>query len=290
MSGAITGPGVPKKVSLESVIEGLARERDFRFRFVGSTLVKLMRNLLGHKYSRQVTSLSACIRFPPPDFLYKCRMTLIAEVRSRSPRPSIEDVQLLLDYIDSEGITPAESDEKWSHMGAVIADASLQAGVGYKNVVLPRVRALRQAWPDANTTSGLIRRLATGSLPTVLNWKGQKKLAVVDNLAAAFQELGIETTEDLYAAFEDPATREPLIARLRSISGVKNKTVDYLAILVGVDTRVAIDVQLTAFASAAGVESLTYEQLSELYISAAARLGCTPRALDAAVWKYMSGR
>ncbi|MDQ0030142.1 hypothetical protein [Arthrobacter bambusae] len=217
-------------------------------------------------------------------------MTISSVATVYPARPSETDIQLLLQYIRQEGITPLLVGDEWSHMGAVITDASLQAGIGYKNVVLPRVRALRQAWPDADTTSGFVQRLGGGDLPSVLNWKGRKKLAIIENLAAALQELGIETTQDLYAAYTDPAKSEPLIARLRSISGVKNKTVDYLAMLVGIEERVAIDSHLIAFASAAGVDDMVYEQLSDMYIAAAARLGCTPRALDSAVWKYMSGK
>lgn len=132
--------------------------------------------------------------------------------------------------------------------------------------------------------------MSAGDLSSVLNWKGWKKLAIVENLAAALKELGIETTHDLHAAYKDPAQSKPLIAHLRTISGVKNKTVDYLAMLVGIEERVAIDSHLIAFASAAGVDDMTYEQLSDLYIAAAAKLGCTPRSLDAAVWRYMSGK
>ncbi|MEZ2392072.1 hypothetical protein AB6813_21520 [bacterium RCC_150] len=217
-------------------------------------------------------------------------MTIDAIVPLDPTRPSETDIQLLLDYINQEGITPLQTADGWSHMGAVIADASLQAGIGYNNVVLPRVRALKQAWPDADTTSGLIKRLNSSSLSSVLNWKGRKKLAVVENLATAFEELGIETTGDLRAAYGVPEKCERLIARLMTISGVKNKTVDYLAILVGIEERVAIDSQLSSFASAAGVDDMTYEQLSDLYKAAAVRTNCTPRALDSAVWKYMSGK
>jgi hypothetical protein len=84
------------------------------------------------------------------------------------------------------GIVPTEDGLGWSHMGAVVADASLQAGIGYKHTVHPRVLALKEAWPDADTTSGVARRLDTGDLPAVLRWKGQRKIAVFEALVASF--------------------------------------------------------------------------------------------------------
>lgn len=199
------------------------------------------------------------------------------------------DVELLLEHIKRLGIVPVETSGSWAHMGAVIANASLQAGIGYKSVVLPRVFALKEAWPDADTTSGVARRLLEGTLPLVLSWKGRKKLAVFEALTAAFLEIEIETVDDLHSAFKNPETSRVLTDRLNSIKGVKSKTVDYLAILVGIKDRVAIDSQLRAFAAAAGLETVDYARLAVAYAAASAVIGCTPAALDSAVWKHMSG-
>lgn len=57
-------------------------------------------------------------------------MTISPVVATDHARPSESDIQLLFDYIRQEGITPVPVEDEWSHIGAVIADASLQAGIG----------------------------------------------------------------------------------------------------------------------------------------------------------------
>ena len=41
----------------------------------------------------------------------------------------------------------------YDHMGALLVDAALQAGIRYETVVWPRVTAVLEHYPEAQTTS-----------------------------------------------------------------------------------------------------------------------------------------
>jgi hypothetical protein len=173
-------------------------------------------------------------------------------------------------------------------MGAVICDAGLQAGIRYATVVLPRLRRLVEEWPEATTTSAFVAHLAANDLGATLQWRGQKKLAVIAALAAELNTANIETPAGLAAIYADEQSAATLAVRLRQVKGVGPKTIDYLAILVGSDQHVAIDLHLRAFARDAGITTLTYSDLRGLYTAAAGERGWTPGDLDRAVWRYQT--
>lgn len=173
-------------------------------------------------------------------------------------------------------------------MGAVLADASLQAGVRYATTVLPRVRRLLAEWPDAVTTSALIQRLDDPTTPvaSVLSWKSEgKKLSIFRALAGFLHAEGIETTSQLRESLADAAFR----GQLRRIKGVGAKTVDYLSILTGSTDHAAVDSQLRAFARDAGVKATSYDDVRRAVLEAAAARGWAAGSLDAAIWAYQSG-
>lgn len=201
--------------------------------------------------------------------------------------PDPDEVQKLADHIDVVGLRPVSVTRGWPHLGAVLADASLQAGVGYLTTVRPRVVDLMQAWPDANTTSGMVRRMSVDDVGAVLRWRG-KKLVTLSGLVAAMQDLDVETVDDLRARLSDPVTREATVSRLRQVSGVGPKTLDYLGILVGLADRVAVDVHVRRFARAAGLQDLRYDHLQGVLTAVASLRAWDLGALDAAIWDHMS--
>ncbi|WP_051684255.1 hypothetical protein [Blastococcus sp. URHD0036] len=197
-----------------------------------------------------------------------------------------EAAVLLLRHLDASGITVTERTRGWNHMGALICDAALQPRTRYRTVVEPRVRALRAAWPDADTVSRFADRLRTSDIGTALNWRGPRKLRVIHELTAALQHEGVETVSDLRQrlAAEDGLLR----ARLREVRRVGPKTVDYLSILAGSPDHVAVDVHINGFVLDAGIPSLTYSECVAVVRSAAAMRGWAAGDLDAAIWDHMS--
>ena len=75
-----------------------------------------------------------------------------------------DPVTLLVTHVDKVlGPGPFVAATGWPHMGAVLCDAVLQAGIGYDAVVKPAVLRLQADWPDADTLTGFRR----GSRPTI---------------------------------------------------------------------------------------------------------------------------
>ena len=194
------------------------------------------------------------------------------------------DAQLLLDHLDREGITGAGVVSRgWDHMGGLLSDAALQSGRRYKTQVLPRVRNLIAAWPDADTTTGLLRRLDSDDIGATLPWNGPRRLAKIPAMATVLQQHNIETVPQLAAALAGP-NREVLRAELGALWGVGPKTLNYLSILAGDAHVVAIDVQVRAVARAAGIADVTTGHLERVLHEAAAMRGWRAGDLDAAIW------
>ncbi|GAB3852956.1 hypothetical protein GCM10027610_082120 [Dactylosporangium cerinum] len=171
----------------------------------------------------------------------------------------------------------------YGHVGAILVDAILQAGMRYETVNA-RAHRFRSEQPDADTTSGLLALGGPDRLREMLKWPG-KKPDRIHRLALHLATHGVDTVEQL-AAFV--SNRENVTA-LCAINGVGPKTADYLCILAGVSTA-AVDVHLRSFAADAGLPDLSYGDLHSCYLGAAERLEVDPRDLDRAVWRYVSGR
>jgi len=198
------------------------------------------------------------------------------------------DADLLAARVRLMGLPKAQVGSGWTHMGAVICNAGLQPRAKYKTTVLPRIERLLTSWHEATTTSAFRERLNTDSLSAVLNWRGPRKLAVIDGITTALEMTGIETVDQLRQHYLDDAAAPMLIQRLRSVRRVGPKTVNYLAILAGTGQHVAIDVHLRRFARDAGIANGRDAHLANTYLDAAGQLGWTPGELDRAVWLYQS--
>ncbi|MFK0049984.1 hypothetical protein ACIQU4_38935 [Streptomyces sp. NPDC090741] len=172
----------------------------------------------------------------------------------------------------------------WTHMGAVICDASFHARCKYEATLRPRLLRLQTAWPDAATVRGFEARLATGDLAAVLNFHSSRKVATARAITDLLVAKGVDTRDDLQAWLDRQVNR----AALRTVKGVGPKSVDYIGNLVG-RSQVAVDAHLCAFAADAGVTGLRYEQLRAVYEEAAAILGHEQGGLEHAVWRYKSG-
>jgi hypothetical protein len=191
---------------------------------------------------------------------------------------------ILKAYIEKlPGWKLSESEPPYDHMGAVICDAGLQAGINYQRVVYPRIELLLTQYPEARTTSGFLQLLGRHGAADLLSWSGTKKLQLISRLAEYFARCDIETTADLRAWLSEPHH----LAELLTIKGIGPKTVNYIQILVGLQA-VAVDIHLRLFVKQAGISAKADLQVGEI-IGAAADLMKVDRALlDQSIWRYMS--
>lgn len=169
------------------------------------------------------------------------------------------------------------------HIGAVLADAVLQAGLNYTHVVRPRVVSLMHHFPSGCTTSGLIDLIGQHGAANLLNWRHPEKPLRLRGLANFFYVETVETTNDLRLWLQRAQNRD----RLHLLRGIGPKTVDYIQSLVGLPA-IAVDRHIRSFAELAGLGRMHYAQVKTVMELAADRLKCGRLELDVAIWRFMS--
>jgi hypothetical protein len=198
-----------------------------------------------------------------------------------------QNVKSLIAYIHSlEGFKFQEKiDGGYEHIGAIITDAVLQAGLRYETVVRPRVQRVLEHYPQGCTTTGFLALLQEEGTEQIWQWKHPEKPARAMALTEFFQAEGIETEVDL----RDWLLCEENIPRLKLIRGVGDKTADYLKILVGIHTT-AVDRHMYAFLANAGISISSYQQAKAILDKAADQLGVNRACFDHSIWEYMSSK
>lgn len=166
------------------------------------------------------------------------------------------------------------------HLGAVVADSVLQAGLNYSSVVLPRVQAILRDYPALATVSSLMELVAEDGAREFLRWEHVEKIRRFEQVVAFFHRLGVEDADDLRRRMiEADFCRE-----FRSINGVGPKTVDYMSCLLGIES-IAVDRHVRAFARSAGIRNAEYGFLKDSFCCAADLMSIPRREFDAWLWR-----
>ncbi len=166
------------------------------------------------------------------------------------------------------------------HLGAVLADSVLQAGLNYATVVRPRVLTILQTYPKLNTVSALLGLIQEQKTREFLNWRHHEKVTRFETLVAFLKASGIEEIQELQTNLMTIQFRDAI----QSINGVGPKTVDYMACLVGIDS-IAVDRHVRSFAKIVGVENNDYLFLHKSFCCAADLLTLPRREFDAWLWR-----
>ena len=169
------------------------------------------------------------------------------------------------------------------HVGAILADAALQAGLNYRTVVKVRIDRIVRDFPEAATLSGMFEAVASIGVAEFLRWHHHTKVSRFVYLAELLRNESVDDFHQLRTWLQNPTCRE----KLRAIHGVGPKTVDYLCGLVGLDF-IAVDRHIRSFASDAGVTEGDYDFLQIVISYAADLLGVSRRHFDASIWTYVS--
>lgn len=189
-----------------------------------------------------------------------------------------ERVRDLPGYPDFAPCAPA-----YTHIGALLVDAGLQAAIDYEAVVAPRVKRVLERWPDATTTDLFLRRVEAEGLRDVLDWRDETKLARVLGLATLLKSEGVQTVSDLGVWIERSGSRQKLL----DVRGIGPKTADYIANMAG-QPVLAVDRHVRTFVTAAGVDTTRYNDVHELLAAVADNVGVNLGALDRAIWQQVS--
>lgn len=171
-----------------------------------------------------------------------------------------------------------------NHIGAVLTDIVLQAGLNYKTVVLPRVLRVYKNYNDAHYLNGLINTVDDIGLEIFLNWKNQIKLKRFQSIIEYLIENSIQTTTELLVHLNKDSNLESFL----SIQGIGHKTIDYFFKLMHVET-IAVDRHIINFLNQAEVNFNNYHNAKRIVEFAADMLNVSRRDIDYSIWNYMSG-
>src|SRR4051812_38510362 len=120
----------------------------------------------------------------------------------------------IADHADRLGVhrLPVESRAASDHLGAVLADAILQAGVNYQTVVRMRVNRIQLQFPETSTLPGLIALLERDGAADFLLWSHPTKITRFVSLAQFLASQSIETTVELRGWLCHSGARQHLLA------------------------------------------------------------------------------
>lgn len=205
-----------------------------------------------------------------------------------TPTEILIAARMVADFASSDGLLTDSFTERTScdHLGAVIADSILQAGLDYRSVVLPRIQRIQLKFPGIKSIDTILSLIDKGQTADFLNWRHPVKIRRFESLTKQMSSLGISNQSDLRAALELDSN---FSSTIQLVNGVGPKTVDYMACLVGIDS-VAVDRHIRNYAKRAGVEVNDYDFLKRVFCFSADLLSVSRRGFDSWVWKRESAR
>lgn len=169
------------------------------------------------------------------------------------------------------------------HIGAVIVDSVLQAGLNYKTVVAPRVNNLVNNFPEEVSLSHFIRLIEENKLEAIIKWNHPQKLERIWSVIDFCNKHQIETSEELLDFLVKPQNKPKFL----SIKGIGFKTYDYILNLLNADV-VAVDRHVFKFVENLGLPSNNYENVKTMIEYAADLMNIPRNVIDYSIWTYMS--
>ncbi|UWP97807.1 hypothetical protein [Aliiroseovarius crassostreae] len=191
------------------------------------------------------------------------------------------------DFASNQGLAEARLSKRLvcNHMGAVLADTVLQAGLRYSTVVRPRVTSILTQHPQADKIAALVGIISAGETGAFLQWSHHQKIARFERIVAFLDDEGVRDVEDLKQQYKT----DGFGAALQKVNGVGPKSVDYLACLIGIES-IAVDRHIRKFAMRVGVDADDYGFLKHVFCYAADLLSVSRREFDGWIWQVESLR
>lgn len=205
--------------------------------------------------------------------------------RAEDPLEILAAARKIADFASSEGVTSVGFQQRASyvHIGAVLADAVLQAGLNYRSVVRPRVNRILLDYPSATTCAALVDIVNSGHTSEFLGWKHQIKIARFDKLVITIHSHGVVDVAGLRLKLRE----QDFCESLQTLNGIGPKTVDYMSCLVGIES-IAVDRHIRSFAKRGDVHATDYSYLKQIFCCAADLLSMSRREFDAWIWRKES--
>lgn len=172
-----------------------------------------------------------------------------------------------------------------NHLGAVLADIILQAGLNYKTVVFPRVLNIYKNYESAHDLNGLVNVLKQTNISEFLQWKNEIKISRFKSVIEYLLENRISDSYDLSIHLQNPTYANEFL----NIQGIGNKTLDYFLKLMNVET-IAVDRHIINFLVKANIEFVNYNSAKKIVEYTADILDISRRDMDYSIWNFMSNK
>lgn len=200
-----------------------------------------------------------------------------------------KEARKLADFIneleDNFTFYSMESEYNYTHVGALITNIILQAGLNYNTVVKPRVEKVLLQYPNDNTTNKFQELINRDGLENIINWKHHTKLNRMYDFIHFLRDNNIDTCFDLKKYLQQYENQREIL----NLEGIGPKTVDYLLKLLNFDV-VAVDRHIYNFVEMAEVEIKGYDYTKRTVEYAADFLDIPRKTLDYSIWSYMSNK
>lgn len=196
------------------------------------------------------------------------------------------EINKLVEYIENHknfNIIKSNSCFYNNHLGAVLTDIVLQAGLNYKFVVLPRVLNICKNYDSAHDLKGLLKVVDSIGIDSFLMWNNETKINRFNSVLEYLIENSINNTFELVEHLDDCRNIEHLL----SIKGIGNKTIDYFLKLMHVET-IAVDRHIIGFLNKANVNFSNYHNAKKIVEYTADILDISRRDIDYSIWFHMS--
>lgn len=199
------------------------------------------------------------------------------------------EIYKLVNYINTNNeFTFVKSNKCFynNHLGAVLADIILQAGVNYKSIVFPRVLNIYKSYPDAYSLEGLLNTLSLIEISSFLQWKNEVKLSRYSSLIDFMINNNLQDSYELSDFLQKKNNQEKFL----NISGIGNKTLDYFLKLMHVET-IAVDRHIFNFLDKANVlYNNDYHIAKKIVEYTADIMSVSRRDIDFSIWNFMSDK
>lgn len=210
---------------------------------------------------------------------------MISDNSHQAVLETLNSARIIADYAATLGADDVRIERRatTNHLGAVLADSALQAGVNYRTVVKPRVDRIISLYPETSDMTGIQAVIENDGVADYLQWKHTEKIGRFTALVRTLQDSDITDVQELRGWLLHPNCCSELL----KIPGIGPKTVDYLCCLVGIDC-IAVDRHVKRFVKNAGLEITDYDGLKLAVSFAADLLGISRRGFDSWLWKFVS--
>jgi hypothetical protein len=171
------------------------------------------------------------------------------------------------------------------NIAAILVDTVFQAGLNYRTVVLPRVRAIASAFPKLTTLDEMDRAMHMPAFSAALSWSHAEKPSRLRHVVGFLRLHSVSTLADLRSWLHVSKNRVALL----TVRGIGHKSVDYLCRLLGIPA-IAVDRHAQKLLQLAGVAAPKYLEARRVLEFAADLLLINRGVFDRVMWQRMSER